>query len=130
MSVAANKAVARRFIDEVWNGGDLAVGEALLAPNLVNHGPDGKTTDRTGFLEFIKATRAALPDIRFTIDDMIAEGDKVVTRVTIDASSSAGQQQAWSGIGIIRLQDGRIVEQWADTDSIGTALNAMQPQPQ
>jgi predicted ester cyclase len=61
---------------------------------------------------------------------MIAEGDEVVTRVTIDASSAAGQRQTWSGIGIIRLQDGRIVEQWADTDSIGAALNAMQPQPQ
>jgi predicted ester cyclase len=138
MSIAANKAVARRFIDEVWNGGGLAVAEVLLDPKLVNHDPDGKTVGRAEFLSFIKATRAAMPDIHFTIDDMVAEGDEVVTRVTIRAtppdtptdSPATGRPKAWSGIGIFRLADGRIVEQWADTDSIGTALDAMQPQPE
>ncbi|MGH2616851.1 MAG: ester cyclase [Thermomicrobiales bacterium] len=123
--------MARRFIDEVWNGGDLGVAEALLDPSLVNNGPDGQTTDKAGFLTFIEATRNALPDIHFVIDDIIAEGDKVVTRVTIHATEarSSGQPVAWSGIGIIRVRDGRIVEQWADTDSIGTAIGALQPQP-
>ena len=72
MSIEANKAIARRFIDDVWNGGDLSLGEELLAPALINHDPDGRTTDRAGFLAFIRQTRSELPDIRFTIDDMIA----------------------------------------------------------
>ena len=135
MSAAANREIARRFIEEVWNGGDLALAEALLDPALVNHDPDGQTTDYAGFLAFIRNTREALPDIRFTIDDMIAEDDKVATRVTIHASqsqaggdSAVAQPVAWSGIGIIRVKDGRIVEQWADTDSIGTAIDALNPQ--
>jgi predicted ester cyclase len=111
------------------------VAESLLDPALVNHDPDGQTTDYAQFLEFIRKTRSALPDIRFTIDDMIAEDDTVATRVTIQATqrgasadSGAGQTAAWSGIGIIRVEGGRIVEQWADTDSIGTAIDALQPQ--
>lgn len=130
MSVATNREIARRFIEEVWNNGDLAAAEALLAPSLVNHDPDGHTTDHAGFVEFIGKTREQLPDIRFTIEDMIAEEDKVATRVTIHATQStsgaeAAQPVAWSGIGIVRVADGRIVEQWADTDSIGTAIGAL-----
>ena len=135
MSVATNREIARRFIEEVWNDGDLASAEALLAQGLVNHDPDGQTTDYAGFLEFINTTREALPDIRFTIDDMIAEDDKVATRVTIQATqratggaAAAAQPVAWFGIGIIRVDDGRIVEQWADTDSIGKAIDALNPQ--
>ena len=135
MSVAANREIARRFIEEVWNGGNLAVAESLLDPALVNHDPDGQTTDYPGVLAFIRKTQEALPDIRFTIDDMIAEDDKVATRVTIHATqrgtgaaSSTAQPVAWSGIGIIRVEGGRIVEHWADTDSIGTAIDALQPQ--
>ena len=107
----------------------------MLDPTLVNHDPDGQTTDYAGFLEFIRKTRAALPDIHFTIDDMIAEDGKVATRVTIHATqrqagsvSPAAQPVAWSGIGIIRVRDGRIVEQWTDTDSIGTAIAGFNPQ--
>jgi predicted ester cyclase len=64
---------------------------------------------------------------------MVAEGDEVVTRVTIHATqagaSGVAQPMAWSGIGIIRIRDGRITEQWADTDSIGAALTALRQQP-
>ncbi|HET8780392.1 MAG TPA: ester cyclase [Agromyces sp.] len=135
MSLATNREIARRFIEEVWNNGDLALAEDLLARGLVNHDPDGHTTDYDGFLKFIGTTREALPDIRFTIDDMIAEEDKVATRVTIhatqratDGAAAAEQPVAWSGIGIVRVDDGRIVEQWADTDSIGTAIGALNPE--
>jgi predicted ester cyclase len=137
VSIEANKAIARRFIEVVWNAGDLAVAEDLLAPALINHDPDGRTTDRAGFLAFIRQTRAAMPDIRFTIDDMIAENDGVATRVTITAkptgaaaaAAPAGQPVTWTGIGIIRVGDGKIVEQWANTDSTVAAPLGM-PQPQ
>jgi steroid delta-isomerase-like uncharacterized protein len=139
MTLEANKAIARRFIEDVWNGGDLAVAEELLAPALVNHDPDGRTTDRAGFLAFIRQTRKAMPDIRFTIDDMIAEGDRVATRVTITAkpdgdgetSPPTGQPVTWTGIGIIRVGDGKIVEQWSNTDSTAAApLGRPQRQPE
>jgi len=126
VSVEENKAVARRFVEEVWNGGNLAVAEELLAPGLVDHGPGGGTTDREGFLAYVREFRAAFPDLRFTIDDMLGEGDKVATRVSVRGTQAApfrgaaptGEPRAWTGIGIVRVADGRIVEQWADTSPV------------
>jgi predicted ester cyclase len=121
MSVEQNKAIARRFIEEVWNRGDMAVADQLLAPDLVNHDIDGTTIDRAGFLEAIVALRAANPAIRFAVDDMLAEGDRVATRVTITGAGTEGSPMTVNGIGIVRLAGGRIVEQWADTNPVASA---------
>jgi predicted SnoaL-like aldol condensation-catalyzing enzyme len=118
MSVERNKAIARRFIEEVWNEGRLEVADELLAPNLVNHqAADGPTTGRDAFKQFVAQFRAAYPRVRFTIDDMVGEGDKVATRVTI-RSGASGEAESWAGIGIIRIADGLIAEQWADTNEL------------
>jgi predicted SnoaL-like aldol condensation-catalyzing enzyme len=124
MSVELNKSVARRFIEEVWNQGQLGVADELLAPDLVTHQVTGEAmTGRDAFKRFIGEFRAASPDIRFAVEDMIGEGDKVATRVTIHATQ-AGQTVAWTGIGIVRLAGGQIAEQWANTDPVGAAQPA------
>ncbi|MGH6824326.1 ester cyclase [Methyloceanibacter sp.] len=115
MSVEQNKTVARRFIEEVWNEGRLEVADELLAPNLINHQAAEPTRGREAFKQFIAEFRAANPGVRFTIEDMLGEGDKVATRVTIKSGAS-GHPQSWTGIGIARIADGQIVEQWADTN--------------
>lgn len=121
MSVEENKAVARRFIEEVWNQGNLALIDELMAPGLVHHEADpSRTIDREGFKGFVAALRAAVPDIRFSIEDMLGEGEKVATRVEA-RGTSGGRPVAWSGIGIVRVVDGRIAEQWADTDVLDLA---------
>jgi predicted SnoaL-like aldol condensation-catalyzing enzyme len=113
-SVEENKEVARRFIEEVWNNGRLDIAGELLAPTLVNHDwPPGQTSDRDQFMKFITEYRGRYPNISFTIEDMFGEADRVATRVTI-----RGVDGEWTGIGIIRVQDGQIVEQWADTTRI------------
>lgn len=127
MSVAENKDLARRFIEEVWDRGDMAVADEVLAPDLVNHDIDGSTTDRAGFLAAIVALRAANPGLRFVIDDMLGEGDRVATRVTITGLGEEGQPRDASGIGIVRIANGRIAEQWADTNPVASATREAMP---
>ena len=76
-----NKAIARRIFDEIWNQGKLDVADEIYADNYVTHGhavelPSGPA----GFKKLVSIFRTAFPDIQFTIEDLIAEGDKVVTR--------------------------------------------------
>src|SRR5438876_12417081 len=83
MSTEENKALVRRFIEEVHNKGNVDAIDEIYAPDYVNHNPvPPYTPDREGYKRFIAETRAAFPDYRFSIDDLIAEGDKVVNRWT------------------------------------------------
>jgi predicted SnoaL-like aldol condensation-catalyzing enzyme len=74
MSVEQNKAVARRFIEEVWNEGRLQVADELLARDLINHQQAEPTRGRDVFKQFIAEFRAANPGVHFTIEDMLGEG--------------------------------------------------------
>lgn len=114
MSIEQNKAVARRFIEEVWNHGRLEVADELLAPDLMTHNADrGVTKGRDAFKKFISDFRAANRGLHFSVDDVLGDGSQVATRVTIQ-SDKANE----TGIGIVRIANGRIVEQWANTDRL------------
>ena len=82
MSIEENKAIVRRYKEEVWNRGEMDVAEKLVAANYVQHGPSGKVTLRG--LEALKqwAIRVltAWPDFHVAVEDMVAEGDKVTLR--------------------------------------------------
>ena len=80
--VEANKALIRRFIEEVHNKGNFALFNELFAPNYVNHSAPANQNDRAAREQGIRSYRAAAPDLRVTIDDMIAEGVKVALRWT------------------------------------------------
>lgn len=121
MSAESNKAVIRRFSDEVWNHGDLAAMDELFAPDYVNHDPmPGQAPDREGHRRVIEMVRTGMPDIRETIEDMVAEGDRVVYRWTVHATHSGevlgvpgdGRPISFGGIEIYRIADGRIAERW------------------
>src|SRR5829696_6854366 len=90
-----NKAVVRRWIEEFESGGDESVSDALRSPQFVNHSapPGGPTGPEAGKLAF-RAMRAAFPDLHVRIDDMLAEGDRVVTRQTF----SGTHHGEWSGV--------------------------------
>ena len=118
MSIEANKAVARRFIEVVWNVGNLAMVDELMTPDAVTHDADpARTTDREGYKAFIGGFRAAHPNARFVVEDCFGEGDRVATRVSVHEGSAT----AWTGIGIARFQNGRIAEQWANSDALSDA---------
>jgi len=85
MSTESNKAIARRFLEEVFGQGKLAVADEIVAPDHVDHGPGalpGVPHGPEGSKMLVTGYRNAFPDIHFTIDEQIAEGDKVVTRWT------------------------------------------------
>ncbi len=86
MTLEENKALARRAIDEIWSKGNLAVGPDIYSPNFVSHQhshPDiGDVRGLSALIEFVREFREAFPDFHDTIDDQVAEGDKVVTRFT------------------------------------------------
>ncbi len=118
-----NKAVIHRFYQEVWNKGDLALADELIAPAFVNHGSgSGEGSDRESFKRTISKVRAHL-HFRHTVEELIAEGDTVVARLTgrgeiHDEAQDTGptaHDERFTGTGIViwKLRNGQITERWA-----------------
>src|SRR5437868_2420168 len=120
MSTEENKAIVRRFV-QVWGKGSLNTVDELAAPNLsvsypllpeTVHGPEA-------FKQVLLMVRSGLPDADASIEDEIAEGDKVVVRWRMGGTHTGelmgipptGKQVTWTGITIYRLTDGKIVEE-------------------
>ncbi len=132
MAIEANKAIARRYFDDFLNQGQGVVGENLFAPTYRSHFP-GISSDPLDKQEYVHITIrlfSAFPDGHFTVEDMIAEGDRVVSRYTFRGTHQGrwtaalgtpptGKHVTISGNEIFRIADGRIVEQWAQFDIIG-----------
>jgi steroid delta-isomerase-like uncharacterized protein len=127
MGTEQNKAASRRFLEEVMNKGNVEVIAELSAPNFVDHSlPPGVPSGVDGFKGFVRAYRAAFPDLHYTIDDEIADGDKVVQRVTargtmegdFQGMPASHKSATWEEIHIIRFQDGKAVEHWGIVDQL------------
>jgi steroid delta-isomerase-like uncharacterized protein len=127
MSTEENKAVVRRYIEE-WNKQNPAGVEELVALEWVAHGtPPGISPDLAGLRQAFPAFFTAFPDLHFVVEDLIAEGDKVVARVTMRGTHHGdfmgipptGKQVSWTGIDIERIEAGKFVEGWANTDDLG-----------
>src|SRR5437870_2662918 len=87
MGTDENKANARRFLEEVMNRGNTAVIDEVSGPNFVDHtAPPGVPSGNEGFKAFVTLFRTAFPDLHYTIDDEIAEGDRTAQRVTARAT--------------------------------------------
>jgi steroid delta-isomerase-like uncharacterized protein len=124
-----NKAIVRRLVEELWNKGNLSVADELFAPNYEHH--DASTLDfgRGPESEKKRATlyRTAFPDIRLTIEDIIAEGETVMTRWScrgthkgdLSGIAPTGKQINISGVTIARLANGKLAEGWVNWDALG-----------
>jgi steroid delta-isomerase-like uncharacterized protein len=80
-----NKALVRRYFEEIWDKGNLDLIDELFTTDFVRHGPtatEGEVRGQEGFESLVSMYRSALPDLRVSIEDLIAEGDRVVTRWT------------------------------------------------
>jgi steroid delta-isomerase-like uncharacterized protein len=128
MSVEENKAIELRFFEEVVNKGELAVIDELFAANFVDHSAvPGIAADREGAKQFFAMAHSAFPDFHSTLEDMFAEGDKVVQRFTARGThkgewmgiAPTGKQMTISGIAIHRITGGKIVEDWTSMDMLG-----------
>ncbi len=123
-----NKAIVRRDFEEVWNQGNLVVADEIFDANYVAHGlgvelPPGPE----GFKQFVSVYRSAFPDLHFTIEDQIAEGDRVVVRWTTRGTHkgelmgipATGKPVVVTGIDIFHISSGKVVESWTNWDALG-----------
>jgi len=123
-----NKAVARRLVEEVWNKKNLDLIDEIIAADYVDHTlPTGVPPGREGAKAFIGAYLNAFPDLKITVEDMLAEGDKVVTRWSATGTHTGellgipatGKQVTVTGLDITRFSGGKSVEYWGQFDQMG-----------
>jgi steroid delta-isomerase-like uncharacterized protein len=126
----STSATARRFFDEIWSQGDFDLVDELFAPEYVGHpsGPEEAVRGPAGVKQYIGSLREGIPDLTMTIEDQVADQDKVATRWTAHGTQAgelmgmeATQQTATvTGITIQRFgAGGRIVEGWTNWDMFG-----------
>jgi steroid delta-isomerase-like uncharacterized protein len=126
-STEQNKALVRRLVEQVWNKGNLAVIDEILSPDYVLHISAPGSPDRDGYKQAVSMYHKAFADFSLTIEDMIAEADKVVIRCTLRGThkgqymgvAPTGKQVSLSVISIRRIEDGKIVEEWVELDMLG-----------
>ena len=128
MSTEQNKSIVRRWVEEGWNKGNLAVVDQVYAPNYVQHEPAPETVNSSEALkQQVGMFLTGFPDLHFIIEDLIAEGDKVVWRLNSKGTHkgafvgmpATGKTAYVTGIVIFRLENSRIVEGWVNIDSLG-----------
>lgn len=111
VSANARKATIRRYIG-IWQSGRVDQLGGVIAHGYVGHAASGDR-DIVGLRTRIAAFRAAYPDMRFTIEDQLADGDRVATRMTaVGRSAKTGQRVRLVGINISRFAGNRVVEEW------------------
>jgi predicted SnoaL-like aldol condensation-catalyzing enzyme len=112
MPAEENKAIIRRLIEEALNQGKLEMVDALFAADFVDRSTPDQPPGPAGVKAYISLVRTSFPDLHVSIDDLIAEGDKVVIRTTWRGTRPSSQQAARTMIQIFRLADGKIAEEW------------------
>jgi steroid delta-isomerase-like uncharacterized protein len=126
--VTANKELVRRFYKEVYVDWNMALVNEVVSPQFTSHDwPKSSPRGPEGFREFYSAIRAALPDARYEVDDLIAEGDKVVVRWRLLGThkgdfrgiAATGREIALKGIAIYRVENGKLMERWVVSDLHG-----------
>jgi len=126
MSEDDNKAAVRRFFEDAWNKGDLAQVKAFLADEFVSHNSlNFAIQSSDDYCRGLVAYRAAFPDLLTSVEDVIAEGDRVVVRGT-DRGTHQGEFMGMAASGrfvtatwieIFRMESGKAVEGWVESDT-------------
>jgi steroid delta-isomerase-like uncharacterized protein len=124
-----NKNVVRRLFGEVWSKNNTTLVDELLAPTYSHH--DASTPDvgpgPEGYKKIVATYRGAFPDLRFTCDDLVAEGEKVTARWTcrgthkgdLNGIKPTGREVTISGISICDFAGGKVAEEWVNWDALG-----------
>lgn len=127
MSLEDNKALAYRVVEEIFSQGNPDSIEALFAQDMVVHDTDKELRGMEQVKQGIVRLHAAFPDLRYTVEDLIAEGDKVAMRYRGQGTHQGefrgvqptGKEMSYTGILILRFADGKVVEHWAVADVLG-----------
>jgi predicted ester cyclase len=128
MSVEQNKAISRRMPVEVFEQGRVEVVDEICAPNFLEHGtpPPGIPQGREGIKAIASVMRKGFPDIKFKIDQQIAEGDFVASYVTVSGTHKGeifgmpptGKHATWAEAHFVKLINGKITEHWGVSDQL------------
>ncbi len=130
MSVERNKDTFRRYVEEVWKDEKLDIADEVFAEKYLSHQSNGTALERgpEDVKKFVKEYRSAFSDIEDIVEDMIGEGDRVVTRWTLRVTHTGefrgipatGKRITITGIGIFRFsEEGKVVESWDNLDQLG-----------
>ena len=129
MATETNKALIRRWVEDGWNAGNLALVDAIYAPNVVQHDPSSPApvTSSEALKMYVSSFLTAFPDLHFTIDDLLAEGDKVLWRFTAQATHTGplmnipptGKRTTVTGMVLFRVANDKIAEVWVNIDTLG-----------
>ncbi len=128
MSIEENKATARRFPLEIANQGKVELLDELTAPAAVDHQvPPGWPPTVESTKKLVTMLRAAFPDLEYTIEFEVAEGDKVMQRLTgrgtmkgeLMGMPPTGKHAVWTESHIMRFANGKVVEHWGNVDQVG-----------
>ncbi len=127
MSEEQNVAIVHHIVEEVFNRGNLDAIDPYIAPEFHDHNPRlGQGPGLAGFKEGLRLLRQAFPDLHYTIEDTMASGDRVVLRATVRGTHRGklrgapptGRRFEMTGMAIVRLVDGKLVERWACFDNL------------
>ncbi len=123
MMTMTNKEIVRRFSDDLWGRGDLTAADEILAGDLIEHNAlPGQGPGREGHKEVVRLFRSAFPDLRVTTEDLVSEGDRVALRWKAEGThrgelmgiAPTGKRVMLTGIEIVRIAGGKIMERWAE----------------
>ncbi len=122
----ANRTIVRRILEDLWNKKAPALIDEIYASNYVLHSADSTLHGPAGYRQIYTTNVTAFPDCHFTIEDIVTEGDKVVTRFTFRGThqgdwrgiAPTGKQVTVQGIAILRTASGKVVEEWAVWDTL------------
>jgi len=126
---AENKSLVRRWFKEIWNKGNLARADQIVAPNYANHDPAAAMPESglAGFKKHVTTYRTAFPDLAIAVDDILADGNKVTVRWTARGTHKGtllgiqptGKEITTTGISLIRIAAGKVAEHWVTWDTLG-----------
>jgi len=129
MTAEQNKALIRRWVEEGWNKGNLAVVDEVYAPNVVQHDPNSPlpVASSEALKMYVAGYRASFPDLAFSIDDLIAEGDRVLWRFTsrgthlgpLGPIPATGKTGTVTGMVLFRFAGDKVAEVWVNLDLFG-----------
>lgn len=123
----ANHALMRRFIEEVWNKGNVEVADEIFHPEATSPSAPGLPPGAAGVKFIVKMFRDAFPDYHMEISHLVAEDDRVAARFIQSGThegdlmgiAPTGKKATWTEIGVLRIADGKVVESWYDVDMLG-----------
>lgn len=129
MTTETNKALVRRWIEAGWNGHDPTLIDTLYDPNVIQHDPSSPlpVSSSEALKQYVGGFLTAFPDLHFTTDDLLAEGDKVLWRFTAEGTNTgplmaippSGERAIVTGMALFRVADSKIAEVWVNIDALG-----------